>query len=307
MCPLGVIVVSLNPPLRWAVATTATGPWCLPFDAWITAPGRSRSIASSTGSSRPRSPCGALDGAPVLVDVAVRAGRLVEQLGEPLALTLQPALEPHDVAVGLELGERQRQELAGRDGVVGAHQVGRHVVGRPERRAQVERAAERQLGHLVERDERAPQHDGRAELVDAAPAGATGELRVLAGRQGLVVVAGELRELLDHHAARRHVDADGERLGGEHDLHEPLDEAGLDDLLERRHHPGVVWRDAGLELGHELLVAEHLEVGVASSPSSRPSAISWIAGSLVLVGEAHPGGDARRGPPPRTGLRLKMK
>ena len=46
----------------------------------------------------------------------------------------------------------------------------------------------------------------------------------------------------------RHVDPDRERLGGEHDLDQPLDEARLDDLLERRHHPGVVGGDAGLEL-----------------------------------------------------------
>jgi hypothetical protein len=63
----------------------------------------------------------------------------------------------------------------------------------------------------------------------------------------LVVLAGELGELLDHHRAGRHVDAHGERLGGEHHLHQPLDEAASTDLLERRHHAGVVGGDAGLE------------------------------------------------------------
>ena len=60
---------------------------------------------------------------------------------------------------------------------------------------------------------------------------------------------------------RRHVDPDRERLGGEHDLDEALDEARFDDLLERRHHPGVVRREPGLELGEELPVAEHREIG----------------------------------------------
>ena len=60
---------------------------------------------------------------------------------------------------------------------------------------------------------------------------------------------------------RRHVDADGQRLGGEDHLHEAVDEALLDDLLHRRHHAGVVRGDADVELGDELGVAEHVEVG----------------------------------------------
>ena len=85
------------------------------------------------------------------------------------------------------------------------------------------------------------------------------------GRQHLVVVAGELGQLLDDDGAGRHVDADGERLGGEHDLDQALDEARLDGLLERRHHPGVVGGDPGLELGEELSVAEHGEVVVGEA------------------------------------------
>ena len=62
----------------------------------------------------------------------------------------------------------------------------------------MERAAAGQRGHLVERHERAPQHDGVAEVVDAAAPGPAGELGVLPRRQELVVVAGELGQLLDH-------------------------------------------------------------------------------------------------------------
>ena len=57
-------------------------------------------------------------------------------------------------------------------------------------------------------------------VVDPAATGAAGELGVLPRRQPLMVLAGELRQLLDHDRTRRHVDADGEGLGGEHHLHE---------------------------------------------------------------------------------------
>jgi hypothetical protein len=72
------------------------------------------------------------------------------------------------------------------------------------------------------------------------------QLGVLAGRERLVALAVELREPLDHDRPRRHVDAEGERLGGEDHLHEAGREARLDRLLERRHHPGVVGGDARL-------------------------------------------------------------
>ena len=74
------------------------------------------------------------------------------------------------------------------------------------------------------------------------------------------MVTGELRQLLDHDRASRHVDADRERLGREHDLDQAGDETRLDDLLHRRHHAGVVRSDPGFELAHESVEAEHLEV-----------------------------------------------
>jgi hypothetical protein len=83
--------------------------------------------------------------------------------------------------------------------VVATDEVGGHVVGGPERGPQHERAARGEVGHLLERDERRPQHDGVADGVDAAASGAPGELRVLPRREELVVVTGELGELLDDH------------------------------------------------------------------------------------------------------------
>src|SRR3712207_8055618 len=48
------------------------------------------------------------------------------------------------------------------------------------------------------------------------------QLRVLPRRQWLVRFARELRQLLDHDRTRRHVDAERERPGGEHDLNQRL-------------------------------------------------------------------------------------
>ena len=81
-----------------------------------------------------------------------------------------------------------------------------------------------------------------ADRIDASPAGPTRELRVLAGRQVLMPLAGELAQALDDDRTSRHVDAEGERLGGENHLDQALGEAALDRLLERWHHPGVVRR-----------------------------------------------------------------
>jgi hypothetical protein len=136
----------------------------------------------------------------------------------------------------------------------------------------------REFGDFVETHPRRPQHHGVAEVVDAPAAGPTGELGVLPRRQPLVVFTGELGELLDDHGPSRHVDADRQRLGGEHDLDQTLDETRLDDLLHRRHHAGVVGGDAALELRTNWVVAEHLEVGVVE-PASRSST---IAGSRPL-------------------------
>ncbi len=77
-----------------------------------------------------------------------------------------------------------------------------------------------------------------------------------------MVLAGELRELLDHHRARGHVDAERQRLGREHDLQQAGREGLFDCLLHRRDHPRVVRRDPRLEAGEPLVVPEHLQVGV---------------------------------------------
>ena len=96
--------------------------------------------------------------------------------------------------------------------------------------------------------------------VDAPAPGATGELGVLPRRDVGVGLAVPLRELLDHHRPRGHVDAQRQRLGREHDPAQAAQEQLLDALLERGQHAGVVGGDAAGEAVEELVVAEHLEV-----------------------------------------------
>ena len=118
--------------------------------------------------------------------------------------------------------------------------------------------------------------------------------------------AGELGELLDHHRPGRHVDADGERLGGEHHLHQTLDEARLDGLLERRHHAGVVGGDAGLELRQEGGVAEHGEVvGVDALQPGGDDLVDALA--LLRRRQPQTGAEARSFAASSHWLRLKMK
>ncbi len=82
-----------------------------------------------------------------------------------------------------------------------------------------------------------------------------------------MVLAGELGQLLDHDAARRHVDAERQRLGCEHDLQQSAREPFLDGLLHRWHEPGVMRGQPGLEPRDPRVVAEDVEVFVGETGS----------------------------------------
>jgi hypothetical protein len=96
--------------------------------------------------------------------------------------------------------------------------------------------------------------------VDAAAARPAGELGVLPRRHVGVGLAVPLGELLEHHRAGGHVDAQRERLGGEHGLDQTGGEQLLDDLLEGRKHAGVVRGQPALQPLEPLPVAEHPQV-----------------------------------------------
>jgi hypothetical protein len=96
--------------------------------------------------------------------------------------------------------------------------------------------------------------------VDATTTGPPGQLRVLPRRDVDVPLAVPLAQLLEYDGARRHVDAQGKRLGREHDLDQTAREQLLDDLLERGQHARVVGRDATAERLGEVVVPEHAEV-----------------------------------------------
>ncbi len=77
-----------------------------------------------------------------------------------------------------------------------------------------------------------------------------------------MAIAGELRQPFDHHRSRRHVDSHRQGLGGEHDLDQTLDEAGLDGFAERRDHPRVMGRDPTGETLGEPVEPQHGQVTV---------------------------------------------
>ena len=189
----------------------------------ITSPGRRRSIASAARPEvrRPRrSASSAALQAAVLVDVAGSPpGRVAVSGQRPRGCARSWRSSPTTSRSAWNCANDRFRRWCATSARVPLHEVRGHVVGRPERRRERVRAARRQRRDLVEGHERVPQHDRVPDVVDAAPPGAPGELGVLTRREELVVLAGELRQLLDHHRPGRHVDPERQRLGREHDLH----------------------------------------------------------------------------------------
>jgi hypothetical protein len=100
----------------------------------------------------------------------------------------------------------------------------------------------------------------------------------------------ELFQLLQNDGSGRHVDTQGERLGGEHGLDQLAPEQFLDDLLERGKHAGVVRRHAALQSIEPLPVTENGEVLVGD----RAAALFDVGADLVafvLLGQPHPGAE----------------
>ncbi len=169
---------------------------------------------------------------------------------------------PDHRGVGLVLREGLLQQFAGLLRTHPVEQVDGHVVARPERRPQRVEPLGGEAGDRPRVHPRRPHHHRVALDVDAATAGPAGELGVLPRGQVDVALAVVLDQPLQDDGAGRHVDAQRQRLGGEHGLDQAGDEQLLDGLLERRQQPGVVRGDAALQSVAPLPVAENGEVGL---------------------------------------------
>ena len=125
---------------------------------------------------------------------------------------------------------------------------------------QVRRRREGHPPDVVQRHFGGEADDRVAFVVESAAPRATGHLRVLGAGEELAAGVGVLRELLQRDRARRHVDAEGQRLGREHDREQVLLEAGLDDLAKGGHHAGVVHGDAPAKAVDEVGVLQRVQV-----------------------------------------------
>ena len=123
--------------------------------------------------------------------------------------------------------------------------------------------------------------------VDAAPAGTTGELGVFRGGELGVGVAVVFDEFLQDDRARRHVDPEGQGLGGEDRSDPALGEQLLDDLAEGRQHPGVVGREAPFDAVDEVPVAQDAQVLVGQGADPLLD-IPPVADAVRLADEPDP-------------------
>ncbi len=145
------------------------------------------------------------------------------------------------------------------------------------------------------------QHHRVALGIVAAPPGPPGQLCVLArGERGPAGTA-ELGEALDDDGARRHVDAERQRLGREDHLQQPRREALLDRLSVGGDEARVVGGQAGLQTLEPFGVPEHAEVvvgerldvalgdgadGVALGPGGEPDPVTQALADRVVAGGA---------------------
>ncbi len=202
--------------------------------------------------------------------------RLGASAGNPLELHL----EPDHLTIAEVLGEGQVEQMVRLVGRIASYEVHRHVVGWPKGRGEGERPSHHQRGNLLEGDVGRPEHQGAAVLVDATASGTAGQLGVLTRGEELVAFAGELRQLLDHHASGRHVDAQCQGLGRKDQLDEAGGKAGLHRFLERRDHACVMRADPRLHARHPPGPSEDVEVVVAQCAdmllADRPDAMSFL-------------------------------
>ena len=212
-----------------------------------------------------------LDVANLVAQRGIR-GEVPQMAGHRLGVTCQCLLVPldrhghaHNSAVSLELREGRLEDLAGALASNLSDEVDRHVVGRAKAGPQREGARRGQTAHRERIQAAVEQHDSVPLDVYAAPPRAPGQLGVLGRGDVGVRLAVELHQPLQDHGPRRHVDAQGQGLGGEHRPDAAGGEQLLHYLAEGRQHPGVVCREPATEAFDELPVAQHGKVLVGQA------------------------------------------
>ena len=196
----------------------------------------------------------------VLAEVADVAVHGVGVGLQGLLLVTHLGRDAHDGPVGLELREGGLQHLLGRLPAHLRDEVDGHVVRRLEAGAKGVGPGLRETGHRHRVHPARPHDQGVSLDVDPPAPGAAGELGVLRRGDLDVRLAVELHQLLQHHGAGGHVDAQGEGLGREDGSDASGGEELLDDLAEEREHPGVVGGEAARDALDELVVAQDVEV-----------------------------------------------
>src|SRR5262245_34066672 len=147
------------------------------------------------------------------------------------------------------------------------------------------RRAVHDADHVFEAVARVERDDALAFRVDPSPAGASRHLSQLVVGQRPESALGALGQSLQHHRARRHVDAEAHRLGGEDDLAEAALEEPLDEPLEARQDARVVETDAEPQRSKHRLV----QLGVADRGALLPRlADGAVDGPLLLGREQRP-------------------
>src|SRR6201999_1576000 len=118
-----------------------------------------------------------------------------------------------------------------------------------------------------------------------------GQLGVLTRGERGMALAVPLVELLQHHRPGRHVDAEGEGLGGENRPDQPGGEQLLDYFLEDRQHAGVVRGDTTPQRQDPVVVAQDGEI-LVGYVTGTPGGEVFDDPRLVRRGQPQPGGEA---------------
>ena len=230
----------------------------------------------------------ALTQARVLAEVSEVTGHLLLHGGEAPAHPAGLGGELDDTAVGLVLGEGGLEHFASPGPRGAPEQVDRHVVRGPEGRDERVGAPRRQRGDEGGVDPAGGQDDGMPLRVDAASAGSSGQLGVLARAQGRVGRPVPLAQGLQDHGAGGHIDAEGQSLGGVDDLDQARAEELLNGFLEDGKKAGVMGGHALLQGMRPAVESQHAQI-CCGDLAHVPVDDLTDSGRLGISGQADPG------------------